>query len=186
MTAKRFREIGEQARFNRLFLLRKFFIQLADQPRDGGMLFERISDFSSARRLILCKQRKDNLLLLRKMSLQIASPEVGEPGGGFSKLGLIAARTGLIQVHRLDQRVMMIVRQWVKTLMAFHVFRTFSLLPSHVEAERRYFSDGAYLHACRIKRAVANFEQDARQRPSRRPGQRPAGLQIKRAVVTGT
>src|SRR6266508_1940260 len=80
---------------------------------------------------------------------------------------------------------MMIVRQRVKTLMAFHVFSTFSLLPSPVEAKRRSFSDGAYLHACRVKRAVANFEQDARQRPSRRPGHRLAGLQVERAVVTG-
>src|SRR6266508_4515084 len=80
---------------------------------------------------------------------------------------------------------MMIVRQRVKTLMAFHVFSTFSLLPSPVEAKRRSFSDGAYLHACRVKRAVAYFEQDARQRPSRRPGQGLAGLEIERAVMTG-
>jgi hypothetical protein len=66
------------------------------------VLFERISDFGRVRRLILRNQRKDDLLFLRKMSLQIASPEVGEPGGGFSKAGLIVARSGLIQVQRLD------------------------------------------------------------------------------------
>src|SRR5215510_14766649 len=63
----------------------------------------------------------------------------------------------------------MVVGQRVKTLMTFHIF-----------------SDDAGLHARRIKRAVANFEQDTRQRPSRRSGQRLAGLQIERAVVTGT
>src|SRR5262249_19605094 len=46
-------------------------------------------------------------------------------------------------------------------------------------------SNDACLHACRIKRALANFEQYARQRPSRRPGQRLASVQLERAVVTG-
>src|SRR5215831_2662631 len=139
MAAKRFREIGELARLNRLWT-RQFFVQLADQPRDGGMLFERFPDFSRVRSLILRKQWKDDQLFLRKVSLQIVSPEVCEPGGGFSKDGLVGARPGLIQVQRLDQRVMMVVGQRVKTLMTFHIF-----------------SDDAGLHARRIKRAVPNF-----------------------------
>src|SRR5262245_53160568 len=143
MAEKRFSEIGERARFNHLFLQRQFFVQLADQPCDGGVLFERTSDFSRVRRLIRRQQREDDLLFLRKMSLQIASPEAGEPGGGFSKAGLIVASRGLIQVQRLDQRVMMIVRQRVKTFMAFHVFSASSLLPPHVEAESRSFSKDA-------------------------------------------
>src|SRR5262252_3607609 len=120
MAAKRFREIGESARLNRLWT-RQFFVQLADQPRDGGMLFERFPDFSRIRRLIFRKQWKDYLLFLRKVSLQVASPEVDEPGGGFSKDGLVVDSPGLIQVQRLDQRVMMVVGQRVKTLMTFHV-----------------------------------------------------------------
>jgi hypothetical protein len=97
VATKRLREIGEQARFNHLSP-RQFFVQLVDQPRDGGMLFERFSDFSRVRRLIFCQQLKDDLLFLREMSLQIAFSEVGEPGGGFSKAGLIVARSDLIQV----------------------------------------------------------------------------------------
>src|SRR5215468_9083616 len=106
MAAKRFREIGEQARLNRLWP-RQFFIQPADHPRDGVVLFERFPYFSRIRRLMLCQQRQDDLLFLRKVSLQIAYPEVDEPDGGFSKDGLVGARPGLIQVQRLDQRVMM-------------------------------------------------------------------------------
>src|SRR5262245_21615345 len=57
-------------------------------------------------------------------------------------------------------------------------FQNLNLCLSLAETDRRSFSDDADLNAYRIKRVVANFEKDTRKRAPRRPGQRPAGLQV--------
>src|SRR5215813_7360664 len=109
MTFKCIAELCEQALIDDRMIGHRS-IQRGDQQPDFVMLPQRLSGFGAVLRKVFFKNRKDDLLFLLKVLVQISFPEINEPCSRRVRAVLLGLCTGKAQLPGLNQSVMMIMR----------------------------------------------------------------------------